>query len=585
MYSPPLYDKEKSKDIITSFGGYENKLVINENAFNRESNMSSSNYPVLSVRNKRAFLKTSDPSLHCLFSKEKIGYIKNGLLFYGSDQVKGLHFSGVKERFTVSMGTRVLIFPDKVYFDTRDLNDCGSLEAHFSAASAECSLCRGDGDLYEGYVVGAVSPESPEHGTLWVDTSHKPHVLRQYSSDTQAWVEIEDKFIRITIPNVGKSFKKYDAVQLYGFSEIGVEGVNIIYDIGDDYIVIAGLIDENKVLSGQLSVERSVPDMDFVVESGNRLWGCNSQRNEIYASKLGDPTNFYSYMGIASDSYAVTVGSDGDFTGAVQYRGYIMFFKENCVHKVYGFNPPYTVTTSYIRGVQKGSHRSICCLNETLYYKSPNGVCAFDGGVPVDISQGLGDEYYTSAVSGGCKNKLYISMKNKNGERQLFVYDQATGVWHCESNSEIIQFAENNSNLYFLSSYEYSHRIGLADGENIYGNIPFTVDSIELESDVVWFFESGMWGLSLPENKYYSRLIIRATGEENAELSIYFQYNSDGEWERQLSVSINETCSVNVPVTSERCDHFKLRVEGRGKVNILSISRTVERGSEVNVRF
>ena len=181
--------------------------------------------------------------------------------------------------------------------------------------------------------------------------------------------------------------------------------------------------------------------MDFVVESGNRIWGCNSEKNEIYASKLGDPKNFDSFMGISTDSYAVTVGTDGEFTGAVSFRGYIIFFKEHCIHKIYGQNPPYTVNTSYIRGVQKGSHKSLCVVNETLYYKSPNGICAFEGGVPVDISSALGGAYYTDAIAGVLGNRYYICMSDKNGKRVLFNYDESRNIWHKEDNIDIREFA------------------------------------------------------------------------------------------------------------------------------------------------
>ena len=59
----------------------------------------------------------------------------------------------------------------------------------------------------------------------------------------------------------------------------------------------------------------------------------------IYACKLGDPTNWFSYRGIAADSYAVTVGSDGAFTGAATCMGYALFFKENTLHKLCGTKP------------------------------------------------------------------------------------------------------------------------------------------------------------------------------------------------------------------------------------------------------
>ncbi len=584
MFKPPLYNPQKQRDIITAFKGYENNLIADENAFYFEENMSSDNYPMLSPRNKRAFFNVSGNRLHGLFSKEKLCYINNGILYYGGEPISGLSFPDLNgERTFVSMGAKLIIFPDKVYINTADLTDYGSLEAIFTGDRAECTLCRGDGDLYEDYVVGSAPPDKPSHGDLWVDTSLSTHTLKQYSSDIEGWVEIEDKFIRITCNGIGVNFKEFDGVTLSGFNSIGADGTHIIYHKGEDFIVIAGMLDRNITIETPFTVERKLPSLDFVCESGNRLWGCSSETNEIFASKLGDPTNFFAYMGISTDSYAATVGTDGDFTGAVSYRGYVLFFKENCVHKVYGQNPPYTITTSYIRGVQKGSHKSICKLNETLYYKSPNGVCSFEGGIPVDISASLGKSYYTNAVAGGVGNKYYICMTDIKGNRQLLVYDEEKALWHREGVFNVREFATNNLNLYFITSQEETHKLGLIDSVNKYGNFLGDLQGYTVEDDFFWCVESGLWGLNLPENKYYSNIRVRAIGEKGARVKIFFEYNSSGKWENKYEAVVDKTGSFSIPFITPRCDHLRIRITGVGNVKIISISRTTESGSDLDV--
>ncbi|MBR0536008.1 MAG: hypothetical protein IIX14_06500 [Clostridia bacterium] len=584
MYKPPLYSTDKKREMISTFKGYVHKPVIDENEFFYEENLSSDAYPIIAPRKKRAFFNVTGDGLHGLFSKKKIVYVNNGRLYYGGEPFDGIELPPVDgERFFVSMGTRLIIFPDKLYINTENPDEFGSLEAFFEGEKAQCTLCRGDGDLYEGYSVGASPPENPSHGALWVDTSLTEHQLKQYSAETLTWVELEDKYIRISCPEIGKSFKEYDSVELEGFEAAGLVGNHIIYDKGDDYIVVAGLLDTNVEINTHFCVSRIVPDMDFVCESGNRLWGCSSKTNEIFASKLGDPTNFYTYMGISTDSYTASVGSDGDFTGVISYRGYILFFKENCVHKIYGSNPPYTITSSYIRGVQKGSHRSLLCLNETLYYKSPKGICSFEGGVPVEVSADLGSGYYTDAVAGALNNKYYICMTNVNSQRELFVYDEEYALWHREGLLDVKAFANNNMNLYFIAEIDGERRLGLIDGENRYGNFTGALMGYHTESDCEWLLETGLWGLELPENKYYTNIRIRAIGEKGASLKVYIQYNSDGRWLQQLVTPIEKTGSVNLPFITPRCDHLKLRIQGKGSVRIISISRNVESGSEIDV--
>lgn len=588
MYNPTIFEQGKTQELISSFGGFDCNPVIPDNCFSDESNMGGVDFPLLSPRNKRAYFNVQGDRLHGLFGKSKIMYINNGLLYYGGEAVEGLHFPDIDgERQFVSMGARVLIFPDKVYLNTADLSDYGSLEAEFSTeegTNVTCSLAKGDGDLYENYVVSSAEPEEVKNGDLWLDTSVIPNELKQYSESLGMWMPLAETYVRISCAGIGKNFAIYDGVTLSGFENEDFNGSHIIRDKDDDFITVTGIIPNTINQTAPIKVERKLPQMDFIVESGNRLWGCNSEKNEIYASKLGDPTNFKCFQGISTDSYAVTVGTDGEFTGAVSFRGYIIFFKEHCIHKIYGQNPPYTVNTSYIRGVQKGSHKSLCVVNETLYYKSPNGICAFEGGVPVDISSALGGAYYTDAVAGVLGNKYYICMSDKNKNRVLFNYDETKNIWHKEDNLDVKEFANHNGNLYFIGVMNGEKRLCLADGENLYGNFSGELSGWFLEEDFYWSCETGIWGLSIPENKYYSNITLCLSGEKGARIHMDFQTDESGKWEKQMSFNANELGSAVLPFTTPRCRFLRIRIRGKGKGKVYFISRTVETGSELNVR-
>src|SRR5699024_8801601 len=103
--------------------------------------------------------------------------------------------------------------------------------------------------------------------------------------------------------------------------------------------VIPGILDTAFDQTEPVTVSREIPDMDFLTESENRIWGCSSKNHEIYACKLGDPTNWNCFEGISTDSYSATIGSDGDFTGACTHLGNVLFFKEDSIHKVWGSRP------------------------------------------------------------------------------------------------------------------------------------------------------------------------------------------------------------------------------------------------------
>ena len=588
MYNPTVYDMGKSQEMISSFGGIDCNTVIPDNCFSDESNMGGGEFPLLSPRNKRAYFNVQGERLHGIFSKSELMYIADGTLYYGGEAVSGITFPDIQgERQFVSMGAKVLIFPDKIYINTADLSDYGYLDALFvtdEGTNVTCSLAKGDGDLYENYIVSSAEPEEVKNGDLWFDTSVAPNQLKQYSESLGMWMPLAETYVRISCGGIGKNFEIYDGVTLSGFQNEDLNGSHIIRDKGDDFITVTGIIPNTINQTAPIRVVRKLPEMDFVVESGNRIWGCNSEKNEIYASKLGDPKNFESFMGISTDSYGVTVGTDGEFTGAVAFRGYVIFFKEHCIHKIYGQNPPYTVNTSYIRGVQKGSHKSIQVVNETLYYKSPNGICAFEGGVPLDISEALGGAYYTDAVAGVLGNKYYICMSDKNGDRVVFNYDESRNIWHKEDNIDIKEFASHNGNLYFIGVVKGENRLCLADGENVYGNFSGDLSGWFIEENFEWSCETGLWGLDIPENKYYSNITMCLSGERGTRIHIDFQTDESGKWENQMSFSANEFGSAVLPFTTPRCRFLRIRIRGKGKGKVYLISRTVETGSELNVR-
>ncbi len=584
LYKPFLDETNKRSDVLSNFGGYVNKTIIPENCFSDQHNMSLRGYPTISPRCKRAFFDSARGYFQGLFSKEKLCYIRDGYLYIGGDKLSEPYFGNSSaERSFVSMGSRLVIFPDKVYVNTKDYSDFGYLEAEFKSSGAECRLCNGNGEVYTDYTASATEPAEGENGDLWLDTSGESPVLKQFSQGMGSWLELSGTRVKILCPGIGNHFRLHDGVTLTGFEKAGISGDYIIKDIETEYITISATVPSKVIITEEFTVSRRVPDMDFVCESNNRLWGCSSENNEIYASRLGDPTNFCAFEGISTDSFAVSLGSDGEFTACTPYRGYVLFFKENCVHKIYGQNPPFTVTTSYIRGVEKTSSKSLVRLNETLYYKSPTGVCAYEGGVPVDISEDLGECRYTMAVGGAVGSKYYICMNDNKGKRHLFCYDEKRVMWSREDDIDIISFAVNDSNLYFVERKDDYQRIGVIDGENMYGSFTGELKGFALENDYEWRFATGLWGLDLPCNKYYNALTIRGKGEKGAVIKVYYIADSE-ETECQCATRyLEETGSFNIYINAPRCDHIKFIFEGKGDVNIFSIMRDVGLGSEAYV--
>ena len=177
--------------------------------------------------------------------------------------------------------------------------------------------------------------------------------------------------------------------------------------------------------------------MQCAAVHNNRIWGCNfnDSVNEIYASKLGDPLNWNCFRGLSTDSYAVSVGEPGEFTGCVSLGDSVIFFKEMCIYSVYGNDPSdFRTVKAECFGVQKGSEGSAVKINGQLYYKSCHGIMRLsEGALPVCISDELGADVWKDAVAGTDGSKYYVAMTDAAGKRELFVYDTHKQSWNKES--------------------------------------------------------------------------------------------------------------------------------------------------------
>jgi hypothetical protein len=454
-------------------------------------------------------------------------------------------------------------------------------------------FCNRDGEYYSKHSTSATAPENPEDLEVWLDTSGDVNSLKQYSQANDQWVAIATTYVRIDFPDtttdLTRLFSPGEGVTLSGFYS-GLSDFNntmVLWGVGEKHIVVTGMLptDYQYFDGGDygpgIFIKKQMPNMDFVIESGNRLWGCRYGTarngevvNEIYASKLGDFKNWNTFASISTDSYVASVGTDGRFTGAINYLGYPIFFKENCMHKVYGNHPAnYQIQTTPCRGVQKGCHKSLAIVNETLYYKSRSAICAYDGSLPREISSALGDVVYADAVAGALGNKYYISMRDVNETDEakayhLFVCDTQKGMWHREDNTRAIEFCSSDGELYYI---DYAtNQVKTVQGTGISDTKP-----------IEWEATTGIIGTDAPDKKYISRILMRVLLEAGSHIYLQAQYDSSREWEPLYAMSATTLKTITIPVKPIRCDHLRLRLIGKGEAKIFSITKTIEQGSDI----
>lgn len=595
------------------FKGYNHNISISEGEFFDMKNLTSANYPVLSPRGKRGVYQYKNDGTHKtngIIGKDCLCYVDGTNLYINDDKIEGLNLIDSPKNL-ISIGAYIIIMPDKKYINTKNYGDKGDIETSFvTSSTVKYEMCRIDGTPYEGATISPEAPQSPKNMDYWIDTTSTPHTLKQYSEASAMWTPIASTYVRISSPNIAYAFKQYDGVNISGIDSSITQlkdlenQTSVLWEVhrdesgsgAGDYIVVVGFIDSVTTQTSQLTVSRKMPNMDFIIESGNRLWGCRygtdingNVVNEIYASKQGDFKNWNCFMGLSTDSYTASCGTDGQWTGAITHLGYPLFFKENYIHKVYGNYPSnYQIQSTECRGVMKGAGNSLAIVNETLFYKSRNGVCIYDGSLPSEISTALGDIHYSGvdenedvlrngAVAGSHGNKYYISMKSEvDNTWNLFVFDALTGMWHKEDNTRVDAFCSCNGEMYFIDHSDKLIKTVFGSGNK---------DA----SKVQWMAESGVIGTSIKSGrnssrltgkKYVSQLLVRMSLEIGSSVMFYIQYDSSGQWEHISTMTGTNLLSFNTQIRPKRCDHFRIRIVGNGDAKIFSVQKTIEQGSD-----
>ena len=606
---------KNTRNMLRVFGGLNETYSCTEAEYSAGINFSARNFPALSTRLPRRKLR-EEADLNGMYHLNGLLTVCGRDLVYmpdDTDEMKVTLKDAVENgrKTLVGIGTRILIFPDKLAFDTAS-RKVSALGAVWSGknTSVEFAPCDAEGKVYEVSGCGPAEPDKPTDGQLFlrVEDPEKPwsseSTLEVYSKASGNWSAVVLDYCRISAKGVGTDFAAEDTVTLTGSAaeQAGqwneLDGDRIVYDAGTDalrvkadpggewfygrltrtgaavrWVSLDGSVSREFVSAEVVELERRVPDMDYLTECDNRVWGCSNKENVIYACKLGDPTNWFSYRGIAADSYAVTVGSDGAFTGAATCMGYALFFKENTLHKLCGTKPSdFQLTSLRCRGVAKNAARSLCVLNETLYYLSPDGVMAWDGSIPTKVSAVLDASRLAnvqSAVGGALDGRYYLHISRTagtQGQTRLLVYDTERGLWHEEDVCSC-DMASTGGQLY------------LWDGQALWAADPSRESDWQstegVEQQVSFELVTGDIGQDGAEQRYLSRLTLRLDAACASTVEVALSYDG-GPWETVASLTAREARrSYDLPLVPRRHSTLRLRLRGKGQITLRGLMRTI----------
>lgn len=599
MLFPKMQETSRYRNMTTVFGGYNRQLSLSEGEFFDMQNMTSKYFPILSPRQNRGIIKTfTNPQ--GILDKEDLWWVDDRTLYRNGEAIElnGVYMNHSKSKVLAKMGAYIIIMPDKIWCKVNEKNnriECGYMDNAFTITSGEeisFSICDSYGKSIEWRYSEYYQTNEAKDGdyAMSVSAEGKPS-LKVYSASTGIWMTVASPYVQITFPGIGIGFEKEDGIKIttdYIGDELdtifvndegdGLYSINTyIIDRTDDSITIPGIYNGRITPFTEmlLKIERNVPDMSFVTECNNRLWGCSEDGHEIYCSKLGDVKNWNCFRGVSTDSWAATIGSDGKFTGAITYLGYPIFFKEDSLVKIsVSAVGGHQIKETMCRGVQNGSERSLAILNEILYYKSPNGIVCYNGSLPYSISDAFGDVNYYDAVAGVIGDKYYVSMRDSEGIYSMFVYDSKNKIWCKEDDANAISFCRHNNELYYIDANDNTMK-------SVGGTLIYDYPEKATEDKFDWFVESGPIGYSSPDNKYVGRISLRITLEFGTDVDFYLQYDSCGEWEHMFNMSGSGTRSYSIPIIPRRCDHFRYKIKGKGLCKIHSITKTIEEGSDI----
>ena len=503
-------------------------------------NLSARRYPYISTKYPREQMEGLT-GVSSIYAFDGLWYVKNGGLYRKTGDVtteviapgspKALSPS---EKQFAAMYHKLVIFPDKIYVD---------LDKIGTGTEAVLPL----GAKLEN-VTGSVTVTSAEEEGAHICT------------------------VTLTMPegeSVRNLFQVYDIVKMSGWTNLKNNRYKQIIEIpegtNDTFIVQDETMEEES--GATVTIEREVPNLDFICEKNNRLFGASNDSRTIYISARDDPRNFMSDND--AGGFAVDVATEGQFTGCASMSNSVVFFKEHSITKILGdYASEFTLNNYEMEGVKKDCHKSIRKINETVLYLGSNGVYSYNGGNSSLISHIFGEKRLKNGVAGTDGMNYYLSAKD--GENTLFLsYSLQTGLWLREDDTEAKDFALVGETLYVLDD---EGKVWKENGEE--GAILFSMTFKPFFETVSGAYKSSA---ILFANKRYAKIYLRTEMAKGAYCRIEVRLDG-GVW-REVGKIVGKGGLTVTPLPIGRCDKYELRLHGKGPFTLLNLEREFRVGS------
>lgn len=544
--------KENKKVLLKVFSGLDRRDKISNSSLTEMTNMSARAIPALVPREERRLI-ISTPNATEICSPEYTGGRLNSFtgvmdnhFYYKSIKIEGTLAEGRKS--IADFNGKICIFPDKMYYDYNPNPVTGEIENKLvsmekTVSGSSCTFYSVKNSATEQITSYIYSPDIDFESVFSIGDSI---VISDCNTEYNNTKIVKSRMDHATPDDiVSVTVKAFENKKIY----------LDLYNKKGERVAFKNVTEPNAI-----KLKLAIPDMDNICVHNNRLWGTAASGEYIYASKLGDCTNFYSFQGLSDDSWYSPVGTSGKFTGICSYRTAVVAFKRGCIHHIYGDSPVnFSIPKQTFGGCIDG--KSICEIGGVLYYLSSDGFCAYSGGEPYNISACLNTKY-KSCVSGCNGKNYYASAKREDGKTDVLVYTPETNIWVREDDTPFCSFCSYNGSIYGIAN----DIMWQLDG----GSEPFR-----------WCVVSKRLTYDTIEHKGLSCIWLRMELDDNTEVNI--SVSMDGkEFKNCGTIHGGNGFSVyRVPIRFGKCDSFRIMLDGEGVAVIHDIEITSHNGGRV----
>lgn len=539
MYQPMIEAKAMSEVSIGEFGGLNETDTIKDNEFAALLNISSHAAPYITTRPRRDRIPMpKGVTVKKMLRFEREGAVFTGLgesggkvkFFYQSECVEqdGTEDYQLQAEDMAQLNGRVYLFPDGLYFDPEHREE--GLKSMTVKTSATMTFSSTEKKEVITNTISGVenAPEFSKGDSI---------VIRGCSNEKNNTISVDER---------ANAVARHDIVSAVVEKAEGNTLQVLCYNAAGEQVKFTSV-------TSACTIERELPHLVHVCVHNNRLWGTEKGGKRIWASKLGDASNFHVFAGLSTDSWWAEVASEGEFTAIVSYQNHVYAFKKHCIHEVYGDRPsnfkiPYTTKLGCAKG------ETVTEIDGALYFSGTDGIYRYQGGLPENISQKLSG--HEACCAGGTDGRrLYLALENGG----MLVYDTRFARWYREDGAFSCFVREDG--VLFAAGKDGIYQFGQGE-EMIFWEIKtkwmHPAGSLKRGIDSVWL------RMELAEGAWV-RVSVCFDGRENTLC-------------KEITSPTAQT--MRVPVRMRKCDKVQVTLEGAGDMKLYAIEYRAVNGGK-----